>query len=284
MLSRILITPFVLGAIAVLYLTMEVDENYALYILCCIIPAVIIYVFSPQIDWWWYQRYPPKLDGNVTAILQQHYPYYQMLSPQARKKFRNRTALFMMSNQYIPKAMEIVPEDIKGMIAAETIKLTFGYPNFLFKDFETIVIYPHPFPSPQFPKSFHASETFAEDGVTLFSTQQIAQAFFQPKDYFSLPLYEFAKVFIHSYPDEPYPTVDISIWDKLEEISGFSLEAIQKWINLEIKDIDPLACTIYHFFNYPHLFRQKLPDLYESFLLVFRQDPVNTISPVIRSI
>ena len=281
MFSKILNIPFVIGILVALYLTMVVDENYSLYILLFIIPTVIIFIFAPQIDWWWYQIVPPKLDANVAQIIQQNFPFYNHLSTPLKEKFQIRTALFMIANEYMPQGMEGVPEDIKGMIAAEAVKLTFGYNNFMFDDFEKIVVYPTPFPSPQFPKSFHASEIFAEDGVVLFSAQQVAHAFFQPRDYFSLPLYEYAKVFVHTFPDEPYPTIDHNIWNKLENISGFSFEAIQKWINLDKEAIDPLAATIYHFFNYPGKFKSILPDIFDSLVSVFRQDPTNTNNPTI---
>ena len=279
--ARILSLPFIIAVLFLLYLTWEYDDKYFLYMIAPAIMLALIWTLAPQINWWWYQKYPPKLDPPLYQIIQRNLEYYQQLSVNNKEKFRNRTALFMEGNDFSTQTMDPLPEDLKGMIAVEAVKLTFGYKQFLFKNFEKVIVYPKPFPSPQYPKFFHASETYHEDGVVLFAAQQIATAFFHPKDYVSLPLYEYAKVFIHTYPQEPYPEIPDSAWEKLEEISGFSLEAIQRWINLPPEQLDILAMTIHHFFTFPVSFQRILPDLFENMVIIFKQNPSISSNPVV---
>ena len=94
MLTRILLIPFVVLAFVFLYLTLEVDENYAFYIIIPVIISAMIWVLSPQIDWWWYQRNPPQLDPAIVQLLERHNPYYQQLFFEDKKKFQLRVALF----------------------------------------------------------------------------------------------------------------------------------------------------------------------------------------------
>ena len=56
MLSRYLIAPLIFVALIFLYLAWEDDSSWSYYLIPCILGAAVIYVFSPQIDWWWYHR------------------------------------------------------------------------------------------------------------------------------------------------------------------------------------------------------------------------------------
>lgn len=273
MLTRILLIPFVVLAFIFLYLTLEVDENYAIYIIIPVVVAAMIWVLSPQIDWWWYQKNPPTLDPAITQLLERHHPYYQQLFFEDKKKFQTRVALFMVASDFSSPQGESVPEDIKGMISSSAVMLKFGFTDILYKDFEKIIVYPKPFPSPQYPRNFHASEIFVEDGVTLFSAQQVAQSFFKPKQFFDLPLYEYAKVFMATESENEFPKISQEQILNLELVSSLSLNKISQYINLPEKQIDYRAVSIHHFFLFPNEFRNQLPNLYNLYTSIFLQDP-----------
>lgn len=270
--ARILSIPFIIAGLSFLYLTWEVDEGYALYIVPSVVISALIYVFSPQINWWWWQRYPPELDSAVRNIFEAQFPFYQKLEETEKKRFRNRTRMYMEAHDFMPQAMENFPEDIKAMIAACAVQITFGLDKFIFSKFERIILYPQPFPTPQFPDTFHASEIYEEDGVILFAAEQLAKGFLQPGQFYSIGLHEYAKVFMIQYPDHAYPKFAEDIWPTLERISGISQEFIQKWINLDY--IDPVAVSIAHFFCFPNKFKAELPEVYSSYAEIFNQQLV----------
>ncbi|GJM31655.1 MAG: hypothetical protein DHS20C18_06560 [Saprospiraceae bacterium] len=272
MLTRILAFPFVVLALVFLYLTWEVTESYSVYIVGPVVALALIYVFSPQIDWWWYSRYPPKLDQRVQLLFQKQHSFYQSLSLEEKKRFRDRVALYLVAVEFQPQAMQMVPEDIKAILASCAVQLTLNREDFLLSKFENVVVYPHPFPSPQFPKQFHASEIFAEDGVLLFSAQHLTKGFMKPQHYYHIGLHEYAKVFLLHYPDLQWPTFEASIWEDLEKISRFSHEALLKYINLD--KIDPLPVSITHFFVFPTQFREVLPEVYARYTQIFGWEPV----------
>lgn len=271
---RILSIPFFVTALVFLYMTWEVDESYSVYIIPPVVLLGLLFVFGPQINWWWYKRYPPKLDPNIRHLFRRHFHFYQKLSPDDKERFRRRVALYTIANDFMPQAMEKVPEDVKAFIAANVVQLTFGQEDFLLSKFERIVVYPKPFPTPQYPEKFHASEIFEEDGVVLFSAQQLAKGFLHPTQYYNIGLHEYAKVFMICYPEHPYPVFDQDIWSKLEQISGFSREFIAEWINLD--NIDPLAVSISHFFVFPEKFRAVLPEVFELYGEIFRKSEVGS--------
>lgn len=268
--ARIVSTPFIFGALYFLYLTWEQSEDYSLYIIPFVVMSSITYVFSPQINWWWYSRYPPELDGPIRQIFQKHFQFYQNLSVEQKKRFRDRVALFVIGNDFMPQVVDTVPEDVKAFIAANAVQLTFGQDEYLFSKFEKIVVYPKPFPSPQYPRKMHASEIFEEDGVVLFSAEQLIKSFIQPTRFYNIGLHEYAKVFVTSFPDLDYPPLGEDIWDKLQTISGFSREYVTKFINLEV--ISPRPVSIAHFFVFPEQFKATLPALYTAYEQIFKME------------
>ena len=267
MAARLVSLPFVVGALYFLYLTWERSESYALYIIPFVVMSSVLYVFSPQINWWWYSRNPPELDGPIRQLFLKRYTFYQKLSVENKKRFRERVALFIMGTDFMPMIVDTVPEDVKAIVAANAVQMTFGQETFLFSKFEKIVIYPKPFISPQYQRMLHASEIFEEDGVALFSAEQLLKSFIQPTKFYNIGLHEYAKMFVASYPDLDYPTLEADIWKKLEAISGFSQQFVTKFINLEVLPAQPVS--IAHYFVFPERFKELLPEVYASYEKIF---------------
>ena len=277
--ARILSIPFAVIALAFLYLTWEVDPGYSIYIVPFVILMALIYVLSPQINWWWYQRHPPELKPKIRLLITRHLPYYQKLVESEQERFRKRVALYMEANDFMPQGMETVPEDLQAIAAACAVQLTFGQKDFLLPRFEHVIFYPHPFPSPQYPKNFHSSEIYEEDGVILFSAEQLLPGFLQPYQYYNIGLHEYAKAFVRSYPEVEFPKIEAAAWPALERVSGFSQAAIQKWINLDPIPIQPVS--IAHFFTFPRQFQEVLPELYKQYARIFNQSPAREATPVL---
>ena len=76
------------------------------------------------------QKYPPQLDSHIRAFLVKHSSFYNQLSVENKKKFRARMALYMIAVEFMPQGWESIPEDIKGIIAANAAWLTFNKKTF----------------------------------------------------------------------------------------------------------------------------------------------------------
>lgn len=267
MFSRIVSIPFVLLALTALYLAWEVDQKYALYLIPAALGLSLIHIFSPQIDWWWYKRRTPELAPPLRQLIEKGCKFYQQLQADEKSHFRQRVFLFSISFEYMPQGRETMPEDLKAMIAASAATLTFYKKDFLLRKFENIILYPYPFPTPQYQEKFHASEIYEEDGVIMFAAEQLARGFMQSDQYYNIALHEFAKVYQYQYPKEPWPDITDEHWDALAQISGFSREAITKWINLD--DIEPFPVSVSHFFVFPEKFKEVLPEIFETYTAIF---------------
>lgn len=269
-LSRILALPFFIAMAFAFYLAFAKDSAYAVYVIPCVVVLAIIYIFSPQIDWWWYQRNPPTLPDKLRAFFEQHSFFYQQLQREEdRQLFHQRVALFKIATDFkSPEADTAVSEDLKVAVAASAVPLTFHLPEYLLPKFETVVVFAQAFHSPQYPHYIHASELFEEDGVLLFSAPHLMKGFMSPREYYDVALHEWARAFVLSFPELNWPADDPQRWLAFPQISGFPAQAILQWINRP--DVELLAVTIVHYFHFPQRFKVVLPEVYGDLEGIFR--------------
>lgn len=267
--SRILAAPFVLGMAICFYLALAVDQAYSIYVVPCVVFLSLIYIFSPQLDWFWYQRNPPELPDGLRAFFEKHCLFYQQLQREEdRNLFRKRVALFKIATDFkSPQEDTAVTEDLKLAVAASAVPLTFHLPDYLFPNFETVVVFAQAFHSPQFPQYIHASESFAEDGVLLFSAPHLMKGFMNPREYYDIGMHEWAQAFVLGFPNLPWPTDEPERWQDFSRISGFPAQAILQWINRP--NVELLPATIVHYFHFPQQFKAVLPEVYAELEGIF---------------
>ncbi len=282
--------PFGFLALLALYFTIKADgESLWLWVLVAsTIVVATIYVLNPQINFWWWERSPPPLDPKAAQILADFCVFYRPLSPELKQRFRNRAALYMLGNDFMrpvhPSAMDAdemrvqVPEDLKLAVAAAAVQVNFGKPKFATTKFEHLILYPHPFPSPQF-EVFHTCEIYEPDGVVMLDANTLMAGFNQPRQIFSIGLYEMARIFKIETPSVSTPIFDENTRQTLEKISGMSRQQISAVVGLT--DLDDFGVAAYHFFTFPEGFQTMLPDLYQLFVNIFKLNPIEAEHPVV---
>lgn len=239
------------------------DHNFP-FIAWAILPAAILallYLFQPQIDYWWLDKNPIEIDPEITMLLQKTNPFYNTLSGDQKKKFEKRIYLYVEGIEFKSKGYERDVEvlyDVKNMIAQVPVTMTFNRKDFLLKDFEHIVLYKHAFPSPMF-KFLHTVETHAEDGVIIFSLEHAEHAFFNPTQFYNVAYHAYAEAFVKSNPKLNYPETNNEQWQGVETITGFSKDQILGTLGFENIDLLYVLITVY--FTHQERFRKVLPDI-----------------------
>jgi Mlc titration factor MtfA (ptsG expression regulator) len=287
---QVVATPFGILGLILLYLTIKADGESGTTIPLVITTVILaaIYVLNPQINWWWWQRSPPLLHERATQMLTEYCGFYRQLAPEMKQRFRDRVALYILGNDFMrpvhPSAMDAdemrvqVPEDLKVATAAAAVQVTFGKPKFDTNKFEHIVLYPHPFPSPQF-EQMHTCEIYEPDGVVMFDANTLMAGFNQPRQIFSIGLYEMARIFKIVTPSVSVPIFDAETLATLEKVSGMTRGQISAVIGLD--NLDDFAVASCHFFSLPERFQLALPDLYQLLVNIYQQNPVNVEHPVV---
>jgi Mlc titration factor MtfA (ptsG expression regulator) len=269
MFANKIMLPFVLIAALFLALAWKVDDSYSIYFVPFLVIAALIFILSPQINWWWYSRNPPDLSTELQAFLGRFFGFYRKLSAAEQRRFRGRIALFNMGTDWEPLAFpeDALPPDVQLAISAQAVALTFHREQFLFEKFEKIIVFPRPFPTPEHPYD-HASEMHEADGCLLFSAEQVVLGFVNPTQWYNVALHEYAKVFRSKYPEEPWPLLsDETVWAKLETVSGMPRVHVESVIGLAGVDAFPVA--VHHFFSFPDRFKAAFPDESRAFEQIF---------------
>ena len=286
---QVIAVPFGLWAVIFFGLAIFKDAGHlAIWAAPGFIFLAAAYVLSPQINWWWFRRNPPPLSITATKLLETHFLYYKKLSPELKIRFRNRVALFILGNEFIrpvrsddsdaQSMRNNVPEDLKAAVAAIATQVFFGKTDVPTSKYEHFILYPHPFPTPQYPY-LHTSEIYEEDGVVLFSADPLVIGLNNPQAFFSIGLYEFAKIFKKTTPSVSLPVLTEKDWSLLEKMSGMNTETIGKVVGLS--EFDEFGILAHHFFTFPELFKSFSPDLFQLLSNMFHQDPTNSLNPVV---
>ncbi|MBT8220001.1 MAG: zinc-dependent peptidase [Bacteroidia bacterium] len=265
MLSRYLSYP--IGFIAAVLIGIAIFQDLTFLALLgsfLIIVVIGIYFFSDQIDWWWYQKHPPRVEARMRELFAQRLSFYQQLSPEDKQKFETRVELYVEANEFIPNGWQSIPYDIQCWVASCPVMLTFGRDDYLLSEFERVVIYPHSFPSPQFPNQLHASEIYQEDGVLLFSSEKLLPGIMQSRAYYNIGLHEYAKVFQLMYPDYDYP--DELDWEIFAQIAGYDQKKLLEYLGMQ--NISAWSVLVNLFFAFPEEMLQKMPQAYQKVKMV----------------
>jgi hypothetical protein len=290
---------FPFGALGIGFLSLaflqEGGEQWALWAIAPFLVFAVFYVMSPQVNFWYWRRNPPPLSIGTQKLLDDHFGYYRALSPDLKKRFREHVALFMAGNEFIrpvPKddsdaqaLRHKVPEDLKAAVAAHAIQVFFGTDKYLTGKFEHFILYPHPFPTPQY-RMFHTSEIFDEDGVVLFSADHLMQGLNSPNSFFSIGLYEFVRIYKKLSPSGEHafgvgfqtPLTEKE-WETLDKLSGMNRQTIAAIVGLD--DLDEFGIIGHHFFAFPEKFKTILPDLYQLMTNIFHQNPAESSHPIL---
>ena len=255
-LSRLLLLPFLLIALTGLYLGWEVDSSWTSLLIGGVLGGTVIYVLSPQIDWWWAVRHPPDLDPQMHTLLLRVDPTYRALSRRDQLRFRQRVALFLMGHAFMPQGWEEVPYDVQVIIGVGAIKARKPESEVLYPHCERIVVYPTAFPSPAHPQDWHHSEWFPEDGVALFAADAVLTSWQGSAKVLDLALYEYCRIqaALHPHPEVP----EDDLWAAIKQLTGWELAILQEWIG--IPEVDPAAVLLSRYHRDPEATIEALPD------------------------
>jgi Mlc titration factor MtfA (ptsG expression regulator) len=247
----------------------------------------LVMVFRQQIHWRWYSKTPPPLDPQMIDIIERKVPYYQNLSVDYKRFFLKRMSLFLMAKEFETISEGgTFPADVKGLIAAAAVQISFGKEEFLFPDFKQVAIHPSTFRSVE-NRDYHSSETFIDPdykahSCLVFAADRLIHAFDHPKAGYNIALHEMANAYkfkfdLHSAEIPLFNNP--AFYQNLAIIRGFTVEQAKEYT--KNKTLSPFGLAIEHLFYNPEKFKELMPELYETFCNLLNQDPVNREDPVI---
>ena len=248
------------------------DNSMFPYLLAFVIIATIIYLFSPQIDFAWYSKYPKEFDLKERSFLSSISSFYNSLNKEDKLKFEQNMYVFIRSKEFkfIMKERKELPEDMKLLIAANAIQVCFDTDKCLYKKYDRFFAYGHAFPTPD--KQFlHSVEVNLTDKIAIFNMEVLVKSMNFENKIFNIGIYAFIEIFFNInnifFTDKNNNTF---LWEKITEISGIDKKNIIDTIGYEPSNIYGVLYTI--FFMYPESSKKLATEEYDRFLSIFKNN------------
>lgn len=128
-------------------------------------------------------------------ILERKSEYYQNLNEANKRLFAKRVGKFISMKKFIARGnLKEVTDEMKTLIAASAIKITFGYPAIYFQSFWKIIIYPEAYYSTITKKRHHGEINLR--GLMVFSWKRFKEGYENYEDGVNLALHEMAHALI----------------------------------------------------------------------------------------
>jgi Mlc titration factor MtfA (ptsG expression regulator) len=218
----------------------------------------------------------------VTRALERHVYFYQRLPAQKQARFRQQVHWFLLDQTITGVGVEATDE-LRALVAASAIVLSFGLPDFEWDNTRDILLYPSAF-----------DETYRHDaratrlgqvsrqGPVIFSAPALRAGFAQSADGHNVGFHEFAHV------------LDFKDGEVDGVLAHLNWEAIRPWVDLMgehmqrrdkqgrrtqilrdygyTHEAEFLACATEMFFERPALLRRRAPQLYDLLRDFYGQD------------
>lgn len=221
-----------------------------------------------------------KIEEQYKTILEGAFHYYHQLSTNNKVLFEKRVQKFIDKKLFIPAGEhKEVTAEMKTLIAASAVQLTFGLPHVYFDNFKSIYVYPD-FYFSEGMQQYNAGEVH-KDGKIFLSWIDFLEGYLDPTNARNLGLHEMAHALRleNMIKNREYQYFK---WSDIQEFNDYTV-----WESNKIKAgkdsiFRPYAATYYHeffavvievFFEQPNEFFAYHPALYKVTTRLLRQDP-----------
>ncbi len=202
-------------------------------------------------------------------IISKNISFYNKLSLKNKKYFEHRIIKFMDSHNFKSREGFIITDEIKLLIAATAIKVSFGYRNYLFSIIDTIIVYPKDYFS-NLSNQQHKGEINPKYKAVVFSWKDFEEGLKIENDNLNLGLHEFTHAMQFSfkinknsesrYFNRKFNNLlnfleDKKVQKKLLD-SGYLREYAFE------NQYEFLAVLVEHYFETPIEFKEKLPEIF----------------------
>jgi Mlc titration factor MtfA (ptsG expression regulator) len=157
-----------------------------------------IYIFLEQQYGLKYKRpfflnaivFPKQLTEKQVLILKKQFSFYQRLNSKEQIVFRHRVAKFISTKAFVGREYLVPTDEMKILIAATAVMLTFGFRNYLIDLVDIIIIYPKVYYS-QINETHHKGETNPQLKTIVFSWEDFENGYRIGDDNLNLGIHEF---------------------------------------------------------------------------------------------
>ncbi len=132
-----------------------------------------------------------RLNPNQQSILRNRFSFYKKLNDKQKQHFEHRVASFIIDKTFIGREGQQITDDIKVLVSATAVMLTFGFRDYFIGLIDKIFVYPGEFYSNANDK-YHKGELNPRLGALVISWKHFEHGFDIGNDNLNLGIHEFA--------------------------------------------------------------------------------------------
>lgn len=224
---------------------------------------------------------PVPIHPSIKKLLQAYSTYYQRLPAHKQIEFARRVQQFVLMKRFVPRNMERVTTEMKVLIAASAVQLTFGLSRVFLKHFKTILVYPDSYYS-TINKMYHKGEVNPKFGMIVLSWSDFVAGIADEADSLNLGLHEMAHALrlenVINNGEHNFLNEDIlERWEAESKIERLKMQEGNSHLFRPYAQVDReefFAIAVENFFEQPQKFWEELPHLYQTLSLLLNQDPL----------
>ncbi|WP_426431362.1 zinc-dependent peptidase [Winogradskyella sp. HB-48] len=211
-----------------------------------------------------------ELRNRQFSILNKEFDFYKRLDENEKVIFRHRLATFINSKEFIGREGLKVDDEMRILISATAVMLTFGFRNYLIELIDKIIIYPKAYYS-NLNETYHKGETNPQLKAIVFSWEDFKKGYHIGDDNLNLGIHEFG----HAIHLNAFGKNDISseiFKDGFNKLATYLQEHKMVRNNLTTSkyfrayaytnQFEFFAVLLENFIETPDEFRNKFPELY----------------------
>lgn len=225
----------------------------------------------------------PKLSSAQTfsfyaGVLEEKFVFYRNLPDEMKKAFLQRLDIFIRTHKFKPAQMPEVTLEMKTMISATAIQLSFGLRDFLARGIRGFVVYPSIYYLEQ--ARSHAKGHYSKNGVVYLAYNHFEKGHADSEDGVNLGIHEMAHALHHLYERSMgywfFFNDLVREWfkDAAEgkhiqrpgEVDGF----LRKYAATNVQEF--FAVCVENYFERPAELHERLPDIYKHLCFILNQN------------
>jgi len=169
---------------------------------------------------------------NLRKVLTDNFVVYKMLGEKDRQIFEKRVWRFIKMKDFrAARSLGVITDEMRVMVAASAIQITFGYPGVYFNHFQTIILFADEYYS-AITGRYHEGEVNA-GGAIVLSWKNFKSGFSNLTDGRNLALHEMAHALrlTNIVDNDEYDFIDRDTMNSFELIAVSEMQKIEKGVN-----------------------------------------------------
>ncbi len=216
--------------------------------------------------------YLKKLNAKQESILNNKFSFYNKLTEKQKKHFKHRVASFIEDKDFIGRDGSPITDEMKVLISATAVMLTFGFRDFYIGIISKIIVYPSKFYS-KTNKAYHKGEFNPKLKTLVLSWEDFEAGYNIDDDNLNLGIHEITHaIHINSIKERDVSSTIFS--DSFKELSALLSEKeglrndliaspyFRKYAYTN--QFEFLAVAIENFIETPQEFKSQFPSVYSK--------------------